>query len=98
MDSGMRSPTASAPAASTPSPPGRKLSQINKTGGMKSVMRPTTPFPLSEGIGIFVGVMAWDLLFDGQAEFMKAVIITVPCTLAWFAIRCWRDKTKNRKP
>jgi hypothetical protein len=94
----MRAPTASATTASTPPHPNRKHEQPKKSGGMKSVRRPTSPFPLSEGIGIFVGVMAWDLLFDGQAEFLKALLISVPSTFVWFAIRCWKDKSKHRKP
>jgi len=53
-------------------------------------------FPLAEGVGIFVGVLAWDLLSEGRIGLLKALIIAVPCTLAWYAIRRWRHRTENR--
>ncbi len=52
-----------------------------------------TKFPLAEGIGIFVGILAWDLLSEGHLDVFKALIIAVPCTFAWFAIRFWRKKS-----
>ena len=54
------------------------------------------PFPLIEGVGILIGVMAWDLLNDGYVNIDKAFLIAVPCTLIWFAIRCWRYRAQNR--
>jgi arginine exporter protein ArgO len=56
--------------------------------------RPT--FPIAEGIGIFVGVVAWDLLADGHLEIIRAVLIAGICSLAWFGLRCW--KTRNKHP
>jgi len=53
-------------------------------------------FPLIEGVGILIGVMAWDLLNDGYVNIDKAFLIAVPCTLIWFAIRCWRYRIQNR--
>lgn len=53
---------------------------------------PPTTFPVAEGIGIFVGIVAWDLLADGQIEIIKAALIAIPCSLIWFGLRRWRDK------
>jgi hypothetical protein len=52
-------------------------------------------FPLAEGIGIFVGILAWDLLSEGRPDLLKALLIAVPCTLAWYAIRCWKHGTQK---
>lgn len=54
-------------------------------------------FPLAEGLGIFVGVVAWDLLVDGKMEILKAVLIAVPCTLVWFGVRCWKNRSKDKQ-
>ena len=56
--------------------------------------RTRTPFPVTEGIGIFVGVIAWDLLNDGYVAIDKAFFISVPCSLLWFAWRCWKNRTQ----
>jgi len=58
----------------------------------------TTAFPITEGIGIFVGVLAWDLLVDGQLELLKALVISTSCTLVWYGMRCWNNKENNKKP
>ena len=58
---------------------------------------PPSTFPLAEGIGIFVGVVAWDLLTGGQVEILKALLIAVPCSLVWFGVRRWRDKAGKSK-
>jgi arginine exporter protein ArgO len=47
-------------------------------------------FPLVEGIGIFIGVVAWDLLIDGAPDLLKALLIAAPCMLVWYAIRRWK--------
>jgi hypothetical protein len=47
-------------------------------------------FPLAEGIGIFIGIVAWDLLIEGAAHPFKALLIAVPCSLVWYAVRRWR--------
>ena len=59
---------------------------------------PPSTFPVAEGVGIFVGILAWDLLTGGQVEILKALAIAVPCSLAWFAVRRWRDKSDRSKP
>jgi hypothetical protein len=52
-------------------------------------------FPFAEGVGIFVGILAWDLLSEGRLNPLKALLIAVPCTLVWYAIRCWRHGTRR---
>ncbi|MFT3961216.1 hypothetical protein [Propionivibrio sp.] len=64
-------------------------------------MRPAssrpTKFPLAEGIGIFVGILAWDLLSEGRLNLFKALLIAVPCTLVWYAVRCWKHANRTEK-
>lgn len=57
---------------------------------------PRATFPSVEGFGIFVGVVAWDLLADGHMELVRAVLIAGGCALAWFGLRCWREKSGNK--
>ncbi len=64
---------------------------------MRSMQLPTDSFPLSEGVGVFVGVIAWDLLVEGQCEITKAALVAAPFTLAWFAWRCWKEYTRNKR-
>jgi hypothetical protein len=47
-------------------------------------------FPLAEGIGIFVGIVAWDLLIEGTPDLLKALLIAVPCSLVWYGVRRWK--------
>ncbi|MDR2787644.1 MAG: hypothetical protein LBD06_04650 [Candidatus Accumulibacter sp.] len=54
---------------------------------MRSASSRTTKFPLAEGVGIFVGILAWDLLSEGHPDLFKALAIALPCTLLWYAIR-----------
>jgi len=54
-------------------------------------------FPVAEGLGIFVGIVAWDLLTDGRMDLAKALLIAAPCTLAWFAVRYWKQKLKDKQ-
>ena len=56
---------------------------------------PHTTFPLAEGLGIFVGIVAWDLLFDGHMQFIRSVLIAAFCSLVWFGFRHWRGKAHN---
>ena len=57
---------------------------------------PRTIFPLAEGLGIFVGVVAWDLLTEGNLEIIRAAFIASVCSLVWFGWRCWKNKTRNK--
>jgi len=56
---------------------------------------PPTTFPVAEAIGIFVGVVAWDLLSEGRMELIKALVIAAPCSLVWYGLRCWRERTRR---
>ncbi len=52
--------------------------------------------PITEGIAVFIGVAAWDLLAEGRLDAVKALLIAGSCTLVWFGIRCWRDRNACR--
>lgn len=56
-----------------------------------------TTFPVAEGVGIFVGVVAWYLLADGSIEVLRALLIAVSCSLVWFGLRCWKDGSRDDK-
>ena len=59
--------------------------------------KPQVTFPVAEGLGIFVGIVAWDLLTDGRMDIAKALLIAAPCTLAWFVVRYWKQKIKDKQ-
>jgi arginine exporter protein ArgO len=59
-----------------------------------AVSRPT--YPIAEGIGIFIGIVALNLLAEGHLEIIRAALIAGACSLAWFGLRCW--KTRNKQP
>jgi len=42
-------------------------------------------FPLAEGMGIFLGVAAWDLLTAGEAHFLKAALLGAGGAIVWYA-------------
>jgi hypothetical protein len=58
---------------------------------------PTTAFPIGEAVGIFVGVVAWDLLAEGRMEIVKALMIAVPCSLIWYGALCWLARRRDRR-
>jgi hypothetical protein len=63
--------------------------------------RPSQPtrwpaFPVAEGLGIFFGVIGWDLLSDGHLEVVKAALVAAPATLAWFGLRCWNERNRDK--
>lgn len=52
--------------------------------------------PISESIGVFVGVAGFDWLADGQAEPIKAVVVAVAAGVVIMAARHWRKgRRKN---
>lgn len=53
-------------------------------------------FPIAEGIGVFLGVIAWDLLSEGYVEISKAMLVAAPVSLCWFAFRCWKSRNRNK--
>ena len=54
-----------------------------------------TAFPIAEGLGIFVGVVGWDLLSEGHLELVKAALIAAPATLVWYALRWWYERRND---
>ncbi|KAB2927728.1 MAG: hypothetical protein F9K30_03095 [Dechloromonas sp.] len=51
--------------------------------------------PVSESIGVFVGVAGIDWLTDGQAEPIKAVIVAVAAGVVIMAARRWRKSHRK---
>jgi hypothetical protein len=49
-------------------------------------------FPTTEGIGIFVGIVAWDVLGSGEAALLKAALVAGAGTLVLYGYRCRRAK------
>lgn len=60
-------------------------------GTLIAMSRTPTKFPFIEGVGVFIGVLGWDLLSEGHLEIGRALMIAVPFTLVWFALRYWRQ-------
>lgn len=46
--------------------------------------------PISECLGVFVGVSGFDWLTDGRAEPLKAVVIALSAGALLMIIRLWR--------
>jgi hypothetical protein len=67
---------------------------------MNAVAEPPQPFPITEGIGIFIGIVAWDVLSIGEVPLLKASIIACIGALIWYGARCWRatHRKRNRTP
>lgn len=57
-----------------------------------------TAFPIAEGIGIFVGIVAWDVLAEGRMEIIKALLIATPCSLVWYGARIWLEQRRRKQP
>ena len=55
------------------------------------------PLPCRRRHGIFLGVIAWDLLSEGYVDLTKALIVTAPVSLGWFALRCWKDRNPHTR-
>ncbi len=64
---------------------------------MTVVASPLGEFPLAEGLGVFVGVAAWDLLAEGRIDIVNALLIAAPCTLAWYGVQLWREQDREEK-
>ena len=48
---------------------------------LNTMIKPQVTFPVAEGVGIFVGIVAWDLLTDGRVDIAKALLIATPFAL-----------------
>jgi len=53
--------------------------------------------PISEGVGIFVGIVAWDVLSAGEMELLKALLIAAGGTVVWYGARCWQCSRRKRR-
>lgn len=51
--------------------------------------------PVSESLGVFVGVAGFDWLADGQAEPLKAILIAIVAGIVIMAARYWRKKRQQ---
>ncbi|PKO87628.1 MAG: hypothetical protein CVU18_10025 [Betaproteobacteria bacterium HGW-Betaproteobacteria-12] len=51
--------------------------------------------PVSESLGVFVGVAGFDWLADGQAEPIKAVVVAIAAGVAIMAARHWRKSRRK---
>lgn len=51
--------------------------------------------PVSESLGVFVGVAGFDWLADGQAEPLKAVIAAIAVGVVIMAARQWRKSRRK---
>ena len=54
-------------------------------------------FPITEGLGIFIGIVAWDVLTAGETALLKASLIAVAASLVWYGARYWRATTRRRR-
>lgn len=51
--------------------------------------------PISESVGVFVGVAGFDWLADGQAEPMKAALAAIAAGAIILATRRWLRKRRK---
>ncbi len=51
--------------------------------------------PVSESIGVFVGVAGFDWLADGRAEPLKALLAGIFAGVVIMAVREWRKKRQR---
>ena len=54
-------------------------------------------FPIAEGIGIFFGVAAWDVLSAGEMALIKAALIAGGGALTIFAFRCLQTRLRDKR-
>jgi len=52
---------------------------------MIAVARVPVRFPVAEGIGIFIGVAAWELLTVGELKLLEALLAGAAGALVWLA-------------
>jgi len=54
-------------------------------------------FPIAEGIGIFFGVAAWDVLSAGEMALIKAALIAAGGAVSIFAFRWLQTKLRDKQ-
>ena len=59
---------------------------------------PRLNFPVAEGVGIFIGIAAYDLLTDGRMDLLKSLSIAVPAAIVWYAFRLLKDRLRDKQP
>ncbi len=59
---------------------------------------PRSNFPVAEGVGIFIGIAAYDLLTDGRMDLLKSLSIAVPAAIVWYAFRLLKDRLRDKQP
>ena len=52
-------------------------------------------FPLSESVGVFVGVAGFDWLADGNAEILRALAAGILAGIILFAVRRWSQRRRR---
>jgi hypothetical protein len=64
---------------------------------LNAVAQTPQPFPVAEGVGIFVGVVAWDVLSSGHLELGKAALIAAGGALLWYGARNWLSSSRRKR-
>ncbi|HOL63827.1 MAG TPA: hypothetical protein PLB97_00620 [Accumulibacter sp.] len=62
---------------------------------VQSAFRPS--FPIAEGIGIFIGVAAWDVLSAGEMSLLKAALVASGGALILFFFRCLQARLRSKR-
>jgi len=55
------------------------------------------PFPAIEGVGIFIGIVAWDVLSVGELDLLKALLIATTSTVLWYGARRWWTASRRKR-
>ncbi|HRD90567.1 MAG TPA: hypothetical protein PK752_20275 [Accumulibacter sp.] len=58
---------------------------------------PRVPFPAIEGVGIFIGIVAWDVLSIGEMDLLKALLIATTSTVLWYGARRWWTASRRKR-
>ena len=62
------------------------------------MITPHSNFPIAEGVGVFIGIAAYDLLTDGRMDILKSLSIAIPAAIVWYAFRLLKDRLRDRQP
>lgn len=65
---------------------------------MTAVAQPHVPFPIAEGVGIFVGIAAWDVLSAGKIDLVSAALLSAGAAGVWYGARCWLAHRRRSGP